>query len=277
MIVQIRELIPVKGVITQSLDAAVIFSPFAAERLPRFPSLLRSVVRISRAENISEVFRQRSLISMTNPGEHITFEVCHTLLEKGSREDLCQRIVKIPYAISNQQSNTLDTSMLQCHKHLSPAGSALTGSVEYAKYLPALVFLYAHDHVKSLTLNTTLAVDFDMNGLNKYNRIIGLQAAREPLLNISSQILNHTADTRLAVLLTVYFSKYFSYLRLLKSLAVQAACQQLALFFLISKKRQDGGMKVAVPVTRDPELEYSPLAVAAATAKTVTLVPFHFR
>jgi len=33
-------------------------------------------------------------------------------------------------------------------------------------------------------------------------------------------------------------------------------------------------MKVAVPVARYPELEYSTLAVTAATAKTVTLVPF---
>jgi hypothetical protein len=33
MIVQIREVIPVKGVITQSLDAAVIFSPLFALKL----------------------------------------------------------------------------------------------------------------------------------------------------------------------------------------------------------------------------------------------------
>ena len=90
----------------------------------------------------------------------------------------------------------------------------------------------------------------------------------------SSQILNHTTDARLAILLAIYFSKYFSYLRLCKSLTVQAACQQLTLFFLIAKKCQDGMMKVAVPVARYPELEYSTLAVTAATAKTVTLVPF---
>jgi hypothetical protein len=274
MIVQIREVIPVKGIITQSLDASVIFSPFAAERLPGFPSLFRGVVRVSRAEYLSEVLCQFSFISMTDPDEHITLEVRHTLLEMGSRKDFGQRIFKIPYAISDKQTNTLDTSLLQCYKHLPPAGGTFTGTVEYAKNLSALVFLYAHDNVESLTLNTTLAVYLNMNGINKNNRIIGLQAPREPLLNISSQILNHTTDARLAVLLAIYFSKYFSYLRLCKSLTVQAACQQLTLFFLIAKKCQDGRMKVAVPVARYPELEYSTLAVTAATAKTVTLVPF---
>jgi hypothetical protein len=34
MIVQMREVILVKEIITQSLDAEVIFSPFASERLP---------------------------------------------------------------------------------------------------------------------------------------------------------------------------------------------------------------------------------------------------
>ena len=81
MIVQIREVIPVKGIITQSLDASVIFSPFAAERLPGFPSLLRGVVRVSRAEYLSEVLCQFSFISMTDPDEHITLEVRHALLE----------------------------------------------------------------------------------------------------------------------------------------------------------------------------------------------------
>jgi hypothetical protein len=55
MIVQIREVIPVKGIITQLLDAAVIFSPFAAKRLPGFPALLRGVVRISGTKYIPEV------------------------------------------------------------------------------------------------------------------------------------------------------------------------------------------------------------------------------
>ena len=85
------------------------------------------------------------------------------------------------YTIGNKQTNTLDTSMLQRYKHLSPAGGTLTGTVEYAKNFPALVFLYAHDNVESLTLNAPLAVDFDMNGINKNNRIIGLKAPREPV------------------------------------------------------------------------------------------------
>ena len=97
---------------------------------------------------------------------------------------------------------------------------------------------------------------------------------QEPLLNISSEILNHTTDARFTVLFAIYFPKYFSYLRLGKSLTIQAACQQLTLFFLITKKCQDGRMKVTVPVTRHPELKHSPLAVTAASAKTVTLVPF---
>ena len=50
MIIQTCEVIPVKGVITQSLDAAVIFYPFAAKRLPGFPALLGGVMRISCAE-----------------------------------------------------------------------------------------------------------------------------------------------------------------------------------------------------------------------------------
>ena len=35
-------------------------------------------------------------------------------------------------------------------------------------------------------------------------------------------------------------------------------------------------MKVTAPVTRHPELKYSPLIVNAATAKTVALAPFTF-
>ena len=95
MIVQIREVIPVKGIITQSLDTSVIFSPFAAESLPGFPTLLRGVVRISRAEHLSEVLCQFAFIPMTDSDEHITLEVRHTLLERGSRKDFGQRIFKI--------------------------------------------------------------------------------------------------------------------------------------------------------------------------------------
>lgn len=113
MVVQIGEIIPVKGVITQFLDAAVIFSPFAAKRLPGFPALLGGVMRISCAEYIPEVFCHHSFITMTNLGEHITLEVCHTLLERSSREDFSQRIFKTLYAVGNQQTNTLDASMLQ--------------------------------------------------------------------------------------------------------------------------------------------------------------------
>jgi len=113
MIVQIGEVIPVKGVIAQLLDAAVIFSPFAAKRLPGFPALLRGVVRISGTKYIPEVFCHHSFIPMTNPGKHITFEVCNALLERSSRENFGQRIFKILYAIGNQQTNTLDTSMFQ--------------------------------------------------------------------------------------------------------------------------------------------------------------------
>ena len=43
---------------------------------------------------------------------NITLKVCHALLERGSGEDFGQRIFKILYAIGNQQTNTLDTSML---------------------------------------------------------------------------------------------------------------------------------------------------------------------
>jgi hypothetical protein len=44
-----------------------------------------------------------------------------------------------------------------------------------------LVLLYARDNVESLILNTTLAVDLDMNGINKNNRIISLQTPGESL------------------------------------------------------------------------------------------------
>jgi|GEM_PF-1634793 len=66
-----------------------------------------------------------------------------------------------------------------------------------------LVFLYARDKIENLILNTTLAVDLDMNGINKNNRVISLQTPGEPLLNIYPQILNHTTDASLTVLLAL--------------------------------------------------------------------------
>ena len=44
-----------------------------------------------------------------------------------------------------------------------------------------LVLLYARDNVENLILNTTLAVDLDMNGINKNNRIISFQTPGESL------------------------------------------------------------------------------------------------
>ena len=252
MIVQIREEIPVIGGITQFLDAAVIFSPSAAVRQPGLPSQGRGVVRISCAEKLPEVFCQHAIISMTNPFEHITLEVYHTLLERGPKEDLSKRTFKISYTIGNKQASIFYPSLPQCHKYILPPGGTLTGTVEYAKYLPALVFLYSHCNVKSL------------------------QVGCKPLLNITSLVLDHLVDGRFAILLAIYFFKYFAYLRLSKSLTIQAAYQQLTFFFLISQKSQDGGKKVAVSVTRHPDLAYFALAVTTATTRTVSLIPLAF-
>ena len=66
-------------------------------------------------------------------------------------------------------------------------------------------------------------MDFDMYGIYEHNRIVGFQAAAEPLLHIRTQILDHTANAGLAVTGSIDLAKYFSHLRLSKSLAIQAA------------------------------------------------------
>jgi len=86
----------------------------------------RGLERIAHAKYLSEVFCQFSFISMTNSGEHITLEVCHTILERGPREDLSQRNFKIYYSIGNKEAYIFHPSFPQYHKHLLPSGGTLT-------------------------------------------------------------------------------------------------------------------------------------------------------
>lgn len=103
--------------------------------------------------------------------------------------------------------------------------------------------------------------------------VISLQRARGPLRDIFSEVVQHSRNTRLAVVLAVDILEYLADLFLRKSFRVKCSGKAFAFIFLMAKDRQDPGMKVPVAITGYPERQRTAMTVIMSRAKAVAFIP----
>ena len=92
------------------------------------------------------------------------------------------------------------------------------------------------------------------------------------LRHILAQIIQHTRYACPDVMFPVDVVENLPDLLLRQALGVECACKALALLLLVSGYGQYSGMEVAVPVTRNPECQCTPMAVSTTGTVSVVLV-----
>lgn len=74
-IVQVSHVCLVVGVITHEFECPVVFTPPLTHILPFFLGHLNGVIAQSGTEYITQIISQGTLVSMTDLGKHIAFEM----------------------------------------------------------------------------------------------------------------------------------------------------------------------------------------------------------
>ena len=82
---------------------------------------------------------------------------------------------------------------------------------------------------------------------------------------------------QLGVVLTVNLIKNISNLLLGQPLCVQHSCQSVTLLFLIAQYGKNLRMKVAITVSRYPELKFSAVAVCVANTISIPFITLRIR
>lgn len=118
---------------------------------------------------------------------------------------------------SPHQTDLLHTLFLQLCEHLAPAQGSLRRLVEDPQHLAPLVFTYGEHYIGNICFHTPLAVDLHVYAIDKDDRVIRLQRAHEPLRDILSEIVQHSRNARLAVVLSIDILEYLANLFLRKS------------------------------------------------------------
>ena len=117
----------------------------------------------------------------------------------------------------------------------------------------------------------------DVHTVHEHYGIVTVQTSLQPPVDLASNTLNHPADARLGVVLTVNLIKNISYLLLGQPFCVQHSCQSVTLLFLIAQYGKNLWMKVAITVSRYPELKFSAVAVCVANTISVPFITLRIR
>lgn len=112
-----------------------------------------------------------------------------------------------------------------------------------------------------------------MYAIDEDDRVISLQRAREPLRDIFSEVVQHSRNARLAVVLAIDILEYLANLFLRKSFRVKCSGKTFAFVFLMAKDRQDPGMKVPVAISRYPERQRTAMTVTMSRTEAVAFIP----
>ena len=209
---------------------------------------------------------------MADSGYHVPLEMRRTALEPGSRELLAHNHIQAGEAVCNHQSDAFNTTAADVVKHGPPAGGAFQRVVVDAKYFASAFFCHGQNHIERLCSSLLLPKHLDVDAVHEHDGIVCIQTAMKPHVHFLPDIINHSGDARLAVVLSVDLVEHLTYLTLRQALRIEASSQLLALLFLVPKDGQDLRMEVAETVPGYPELKFSTMTVGVPQAKTVTLV-----
>ena len=196
-----------------------------------------------------------------------------TALQRGSGKDRTDDILQTLQPVGTHQADLPNASFMQFCEHLAPAQGALRGFVEDPQHFTPLVFTHGEHYIESFGLHAPLAVDLHVYAIDEDDRVIRLQRAREPLRDIFSEVVQHSRNTRLAVVLAIDILEYLADLFLRKSFRVKCSGKAFAFIFLMAQDRQNPGMKVPVAITRYPERQRTAMTVTMSRAKAVAFVP----
>lgn len=97
-----------------------------------------------------------------------------------------------------------------------------------------------------------------MHAVNEHDWVIFFETAFKPFIDLSANTFHHTADARLGVVPAVYLVEYVTNLFLSKPLCIKDSGEPIAFLFLVAEYGEYLRMEVAVAVSRDTELKFSP-------------------
>lgn len=233
VVIQVSEIRLVGSILTASPDTSVIPAPFGTEPLPLIPGLFHGIVPVSCAEDLSQVVSNIPLVTVADIAQYVALQVGGASLEAGAGKHLADDIIKSLETVRAYEPDSRDTSLVKVIEHLSPAKGAFRRLVIDAENLPGLVLLDGKEDIESFRINAALAVDLDMEAVDKH----------------------------------------FPYLFLRQAFGVQRACKTFTLLLLIAQYGQYAGMEVPVSVTRYTEGQCPAMAVCPARTVAVALVP----
>lgn len=174
------------------------------------------------------------------------------------REFLSDYGVKSFDAVRHHQTDPLNTTFFQPVKDITPARGAFLRHVEDAKNLACAFFGYGQCHIERLGSHRSLAVYLDVHAVNEHDWVIFFETAFKPFIDLSANTFHHTADARLGVVPAVYLVEYVTNLFLSKPLCIKDSGEPIAFLFLVAEYGEYLRMEVAVAVSRDTELKFSP-------------------
>ena len=116
-------------------------------------------------------------------------------------------------------------------------------------------------------------MDLHVYAIDEDDRVIRLQRAREPLRDIFSEVVQHSRNARLAVVLAIDILEYLADLFLRKTFRVKRSRKAFAFIFLMAQDRQNPGMKIPVAISWYPERQCTTMTVTMPRAKAVAFIP----
>ena len=104
-----------------------------------------------------------------------------------------------------------------------------------------------------------------------------VKAASQPLVDLRPDALDHPADARLGIVLSVDLVEDVANLLLRQPLGVEDSREAVAFLLLVAQDGQNTRMEVAVAVSGDAELKFFPVSVGVTGTVSVPLIPLAFR